>query len=85
MVKVKTDFAQLVRRKEAADERDFTNKEIAAILTDLGELFSEAAVARWRRGENFEGTPLRKVAVISEWLGCEIGDLLYIERDEEPA
>jgi DNA-binding Xre family transcriptional regulator len=72
MAKLETRLPTLIATKEARDNRRMTQKEIAVALE-----VSESTVSRWMRGE-IEGMTLGMAFRLCEYLGCELGDLVYI-------
>lgn len=69
-------FFYLLGEKERQESRRITQSEVAdAVGVDLH------TIIRWMRNDvkKFDA-PV--VARICEYFGCEVGDLLYLERDE---
>ena len=72
-------FATLLAKKEIADNRRYKQKEIAKAVG-----LSEPMISRFINGTGFEKTSLENVKRLCDWLGCEIGDLIYLDRTPEP-
>lgn len=75
--KIRNRFFTLLGKKEQQLGRRITNTEISKATG-----ISHPAVARWIRNEVTEAE-FKVLAAFCEYFDCEIGDLLYIERDTE--
>jgi DNA-binding Xre family transcriptional regulator len=75
MSKLMSRFAVLVAKKEIRDNKRYTQAEIAN-ATGL----SPSSISRLMKGD-IEGASMKTVRVICEWLECEVGELIYLERE----
>ena len=73
-----TRFATLVAQKEIRDGKRYKQKEIARATG-----VAESTVSRWMRGEDIEDGSMKTVRKLCDWLECDAGDLVYLDR--EPA
>jgi len=76
MSKIMSRFVQLLAKKELKTGKRYSQKEIADALS-----VSPSTVSRWMNGQIVEKSSLETVRRICDFLECEVGDLLYIERE----
>ena len=76
VTKLRNRFLILLTEKERRENRRITQTEIAAAL-DL----NIHTVGRWMRNKvtKFEAPVVERIC---EYFGCEVGDLLYLDREK---
>lgn len=74
--KLRNRFFRLLSAKEQQEGRRITQTEVAETLG-----IAIHTVGRWMRNDvtKFESPIIERMC---EYFGCEVGDLLYLERDE---
>ncbi len=75
---LKNRFFQLLSDKERRENRRITQSEVAnAVDVDLH------TIIRWMRNDikKFDAPVVTRLC---DYFGCEVGDLLYLERDDSP-
>lgn len=77
MTVLRTKFPSLVANKEVVENRRIPNTEIAVALR-----ISESTVSRWRSGK-ISSLSHDMLLRMCEYFRCEVGELLYIEWDNE--
>lgn len=68
-------FTNMLARKEQRDGKRYTQKEIAELTNS-----SEATISRWMKGK-IQGSNLATVYRLCDWLECEVGELVVIDRE----
>ena len=76
MAQVMTNFVEMLARKEAADKRRYTQKEIADAID-----VSESMVSRMMHSKGIEKMSIENIAKFARWLQCEIGDLVKLSAE----
>ncbi len=71
---VRSNLFALARKRESETGRRLTNRDISK-----GTGISEHTIGRWMKGEVTQ-VNTQVVGELCEFFGCEIGDLLYVER-----
>ncbi len=73
--RIRNRFLVLLAEKEKREGRRIRNKEIAQAVG-----VNEHTVARWLRNE-VQQVDMPVLEAFCDYFGCEVGDLLYIERE----
>lgn len=76
MDRLRNRFFKLLSDKEQAEGRRITQTEVAETLG-----IAIHTVGRWMRNDvtKFEAPIIERMC---DYFGCEVGDLLYLERDQ---
>lgn len=74
--KVRNRFLILLAEKEKREGRRIRNKEIAQVVG-----VNEHTVARWLKNE-VQKVEFPLLEAFCDYFECEVGDLLYIEREQ---
>ncbi|MBZ0282967.1 MAG: helix-turn-helix transcriptional regulator [Anaerolineae bacterium] len=73
--RIRNRFLILLAEKEKREGRRIRNKEIAQVVG-----VTQHTVARWLKNE-VDKVELPVLEAFCDYFACEVGDLLYIERE----
>lgn len=74
--RIRNRFLILLAEKEKREGRRIRNKEIAEVVG-----VTQHTVARWLKNE-VDKVELPVLEAFCDYFECEVGDLLYIEREQ---
>lgn len=78
-IKLRNRFLTLVAEKEKREGRRIRNKEIAEAVG-----VNEHTVARWMKNDVAK-IDVPVLEAFCEYFDCDVGDLLYMEKEEKGA
>lgn len=70
-------FQELLSQKELRDGRRYRQTEIAAAIG-----VSNSTITRWLQSRDVSSSSVLVALKLAAWLGCKVGDLVYIEDGE---